>query len=247
MMKKQGFTLAEVLITLTIIGVIATMTLPSLMTNTAEQQYKTGLKKGVNTLTEAAQMHEAIEGFNYANLTDANDVATAGQATAATEDEVAKNSVQSLVGMLRERTKLDIGKTVDQPTHTIGVGTDANPLTEPKAIYFMDGTSLFFDASAQTPAAGATYSATDNLPVGFKIIFDTNGTKGPNQIANCKAASGGGIDVGGSVDDEGNVAAYDLSKCTNKQTRAIRDQFVLQVRGNVVQPVGEAASWALSE
>ena len=45
MMKKHGFTLAEVLITLSIIGVVATMTLPALMTNTAEQQAKTGLKK----------------------------------------------------------------------------------------------------------------------------------------------------------------------------------------------------------
>ena len=44
-MKKRGFTLAEVLITLTIIGVVATMTLPALMTNTAETQAKTGLKK----------------------------------------------------------------------------------------------------------------------------------------------------------------------------------------------------------
>ena len=34
MMKKNGFTLAEVLITLAIIGVVATMTLPALMTNT---------------------------------------------------------------------------------------------------------------------------------------------------------------------------------------------------------------------
>ena len=45
-MKKNGFTLAEVLITLAIIGVVATLTLPALMTNTAEQQAKTALKKG---------------------------------------------------------------------------------------------------------------------------------------------------------------------------------------------------------
>ena len=38
MMKKTGFTLAEVLITLSIIGVVAMMTLPALMTNVQEQQ-----------------------------------------------------------------------------------------------------------------------------------------------------------------------------------------------------------------
>lgn len=45
MMKKNGFTLAEVLITLAIIGVVATLTLPALMTNTQEQQARTALKK----------------------------------------------------------------------------------------------------------------------------------------------------------------------------------------------------------
>ena len=67
-MKKNGFTLAEVLITLAIIGVVATLTLPALMTNTAEQQARTALKKGINTLTEAAQMNQAIDGFDYSNL-----------------------------------------------------------------------------------------------------------------------------------------------------------------------------------
>ena len=52
MMKKNGFTLAEVLITLAIIGVVATMTLPAVMTNTAEQQAKSALKKGINTFTK---------------------------------------------------------------------------------------------------------------------------------------------------------------------------------------------------
>lgn len=65
MMKKNGFTLAEVLITLAIIGVVATLTLPSLMTNTAEQQSITAFKKMMNTLNEAGQMNSALEGFDY--------------------------------------------------------------------------------------------------------------------------------------------------------------------------------------
>ena len=65
MMKKNGFTLAEVLITLAIIGVVATLTLPSLMTNTAEQQSITAFKKIMNTLNEAGQMNAALEGFDY--------------------------------------------------------------------------------------------------------------------------------------------------------------------------------------
>ena len=185
-------------------------------------------------------MHEAIEGFNYSNLTDANDVESAS----APSEGV--NTLQSLVGMMRERAKVDIAKTMSKPEHSIGSG-ESSPLKAPtQTIYFMDGTSFFFDEDAQTPTTGAEYSEKDNLPLGFLIVFDTNGTKGPNQLSNCIPASGGGIDEGGKLED-GEIQSINFDLCNSKQNRAIRDQFMLRVRGNVVQPVGEAASWALSE
>lgn len=49
-MKKFGFTLAEILITLSIIGVIATLTLPGLSVNIHKQQAGTAFMKAVNTL-----------------------------------------------------------------------------------------------------------------------------------------------------------------------------------------------------
>lgn len=42
---KNAFTLAEVLITLGIIGVVAAMTLPTLIANYQKQVYANGLKK----------------------------------------------------------------------------------------------------------------------------------------------------------------------------------------------------------
>ena len=64
-MRKLGFTLAEVLITLGIIGVIATLTMPTLMSNTAEREYSTALKKAVSALTEAIQMNVALENTSF--------------------------------------------------------------------------------------------------------------------------------------------------------------------------------------
>ena len=61
-MKKRGFTLAEVLITLVIIGVIGALTVPSLIQNTQKQEYVTGAKKAYSTLSQAAQMIIAEEG-----------------------------------------------------------------------------------------------------------------------------------------------------------------------------------------
>src|SRR5574344_697202 len=52
-MKKNAFTLAEVLITLGIIGVVAALTLPSLIENYKERQYIIQLKKAYSTIAQA--------------------------------------------------------------------------------------------------------------------------------------------------------------------------------------------------
>ncbi len=52
-MKRFGFTLAEVLITLGVIGIVAAMTLPALVHNYQEQEYVTRLKKSVSALEQA--------------------------------------------------------------------------------------------------------------------------------------------------------------------------------------------------
>lgn len=64
MNKKSGFTLAEVLVTLMIIGVIAAMTIPSLMQGTAQQEYKAALKKAVSMLNQAITMNYALDGVD---------------------------------------------------------------------------------------------------------------------------------------------------------------------------------------
>ena len=61
-MKKYGFTLAEVLITLLIIGVVAALTIPSVISNYQQQEFKTGLKKAVSVLNEAIQTNIAQDG-----------------------------------------------------------------------------------------------------------------------------------------------------------------------------------------
>jgi prepilin-type N-terminal cleavage/methylation domain-containing protein len=54
-MKKNAFTLAEVLITLGIIGVVSALTLPTLVKNHQRQVYTVQLKKVYNELSQAAE------------------------------------------------------------------------------------------------------------------------------------------------------------------------------------------------
>ena len=59
---KKAFTLAEVLITLMIIGIVAALTIPSVISNYQQQEYKTGLKKAVSVLNDAIQTNIASDG-----------------------------------------------------------------------------------------------------------------------------------------------------------------------------------------
>ena len=53
---KQAFTLAEVLITLSIIGVVAALTIPTLIQRTGNEEYVAKLNKAYSTLAQATEM-----------------------------------------------------------------------------------------------------------------------------------------------------------------------------------------------
>ena len=61
-MKKTGFTLAEVLITLGIIGVVAAMTIPILMTAYQKKQTVTRLKRAYSIVQQSIRLSEDENG-----------------------------------------------------------------------------------------------------------------------------------------------------------------------------------------
>ena len=68
---SKAFTLAEVLITLAIIGVVAAISIPSVISNSQQQEFKTGLRKAVSVLNSAITMNMALDGespYDNANL-----------------------------------------------------------------------------------------------------------------------------------------------------------------------------------
>ena len=73
-MKKLGFTLAEVLITLVIIGVIAAMTVPTLMNNTNAQEFRSALKKAISGVNQALTLNYALEGLSAQDYSSATDI-----------------------------------------------------------------------------------------------------------------------------------------------------------------------------
>lgn len=220
-MKKNGFTLAEVLITLAIIGVVATLTLPALMTNTAEQQAKTAFKKGINTLTEAAQMNQAIDGFDYASFSSSE----------------TKEETQSLYGLLDSRTSVDYQKSGSAGDTKKPDAGSIDQSSDNYVVFFRDGSALSYNPAETLRTDGnVTKLMDDGLVYGIKAVYDTNGAKGPNLLSNCEKKADW---------QAGNGEAKETSTATcTKKNRVIKDQFGIRLRGGYAVPNGPAARWA---
>ena len=99
-MKKTigmgGFTLAEVLITLGIIGVVAAMTMPTLINSTQGAQYKTAFKKSLTVLSQAVVMNIALNDY------DLSQVVQGTNATATTD----ASGAQSLWEVFHDRLNI---------------------------------------------------------------------------------------------------------------------------------------------
>ena len=77
MKKRNAFTLAEVLITLGIIGIVAAMTLPAILAKTEKQETVAKLKKVYSVLSQGIKLSEAENGLisewpTGAAITDVN-------------------------------------------------------------------------------------------------------------------------------------------------------------------------------
>jgi len=62
---RRGFTLAEILITLTVIGVVAALTIPTLLQNTNQAELKTAWKRAYANANQAWKMVVAEKPYTY--------------------------------------------------------------------------------------------------------------------------------------------------------------------------------------
>lgn len=126
MTRKLGFTLAEVLITLGIIGVVAAMTIPTLMNSTGQAEFRTGFKKAVSVLNQAVTMNVALDNTDFSGLTSGG-TGTGG-----------------IFNMFT--TRMNVLKTV--VGSTTEMGTDAFNGTNNYILYFNDGMAITFPQAA---------------------------------------------------------------------------------------------------
>lgn len=70
---KKGFTLAEILVSLSVLGVIAAMTLPMIITSTSAQKYRVGAKKAFSIASNTFELAN-LEGLAIADDDNGNKV-----------------------------------------------------------------------------------------------------------------------------------------------------------------------------
>ena len=235
MIRKNAFTLAEVLITLGIIGVVAAMTIPTLISNTNGAQFKTAYKKALSTLNQAVLMNIALEDTDFSTL-EADAVAAGSGATDGSMGDLLSNRLQSATDITNTyfTASTSLADLTYRTTITCtGNGAPNNACTAAdeeieidqaigtaptnttwKVYAFADGTSFAYLKSAENCSELSTTC------IGF---IDVNGTTGPNTPIDCSSDT--------ATDDE-------ITECDASQ---ITDIYPVFFHGQTVEPGNDSA------
>ena len=170
-MKKFGFTLAEVLITLGVIGVVAAITMPTLIQNHQKKVLAEQLKVTFSLISQSIEMSQAnIENPNWVRDLDGRVDISREQAIEEAEQYVTGNLKKLKVyGYIAPNMYLN-----EFPTYKTMNGARSAPThTSGKAYYTMklaNGSFLFYFYDSHSDAS-------TTQPI---IYLDVNGAKGPN-------------------------------------------------------------------
>lgn len=193
---QNAFTLAEVLITLGIIGIVAAMTLPALITKYQEKVLKTQSKKSYALLSNALMSAKANNSYdNLGELFGPDNTPDQIIDVLSKEIQMVKICKAGKGGCWTWRTKASKKKYSNGVTVDGGYNTTASAVLKDGSVIFIDRythngdcksnyTSTKQDEKGYTikDAAGnpVTYDWSDTRCGSIKV--DINGAKGPNQF-----------------------------------------------------------------
>lgn len=203
-MKKEAFTLAEVLITLGIIGVVAALTLPSLIQNYQKQVWVNQLKKNVSVLENGFKKAMADDGVD--KLTDT----TLWQSAA---------EINNYLSLSTEAKRNNFFNSLKKYFNIISVSNESRPIGALNNVNlvnfgvsypmsFADGSQIGFNRvniTAQADIFGNPHGAV------AAVAVDVNGYKKPNQLGRDVFAFGV-TERGEVIPVGGNGAVYAYAK-----------------------------------
>ena len=260
MTKRFGFTLAEVLITLGIIGVVAAMTIPTLIANTNGAKFRSQFKKSISTLNQAGLMAQAQYDFDYAGTSE-----VCGTTAATEHPDTVMSMCAILNGTLTGQTYLGkVSESVKRNNNGSSVGyaivneddgvLKAEGYGDFLAYALADGSIVAFNAGAKgcelpvgkqlnATVLGVAAPGTADAPglkdcIGF---IDVNGATLPNKEVTCSDATNNGSNTA-------DKASLNVDKpCTVKNdAKHMTDVFPIVFHDATVEPASDAAKYILT-
>jgi len=162
--KRAAFTLAEVLITLAIIGVVAAMTIPTLISNYQEKVTVTKLKKMYSVLSQAYRLYRVengVPGHQEKSADGAKAVFDIFKPYLRITNDCGTDGV-SCIGQTTYLTK-DGNRTSEYSSHENYYKVVLN-----------DSSTIWF-------RGGSDENSPEGVEYDFDIMFDVNGAVGPNR------------------------------------------------------------------
>ena len=207
--KNAAFTMAEILLSLTIIGVVAAITLPSLTGNINERTWNTQRKALYARFSQAIMLMPALNGYGTLRETTDSAGSTSIEDTAAeTFVTVALSKVLKInnicdnghlqdCGIPEKMTNL-IGTTIDTPkmlsdlnannisfNYSDGSQSQSISLIDTKAAAFETGNGesiLTFYNPVCRGSLNESMMMNPQLTMCVNFVYDLNGNKGPNTV-----------------------------------------------------------------
>ena len=193
------------LITLGIIGVVAAMTMPTLINQTNGAQYRAAYKKALSAISQGVTLNVALDDISFADTV----AATAG-GSSATAKNGTNTTIGSLIASRMNVVKADgtqsflpnenvsikykhicteteagtgegkIDACSGQSGKSIEITGTVNPSSLDTALFFNDSSMFAYNYADEkcTPS---------NMCYG---IIDVNGAKGPNKVTKCDSTTG---------------------------------------------------------
>ncbi len=235
MNKRFGFTLAEVLITLGIIGVVAAMTIPNLIANTNSARFSSGFKKALASVAQVGEMGQAHYDFDFSMLDGGG---------AQDDNPEQKLTLHALLnGTLSGKTYLAASGST--PTLKAGgnyaVTWKSTAPTVTDYVQLADGSMLAFNKDAKNCTIPVGKTLPDQIGTLYSsncgAFIDVNGVTLPNKEVTCTAAGSG------SGSGTGEAKRLDTSKtaCEVKRDNHLTDVFPIVFHDGTAEPATDAA------
>ena len=186
--RKKGFTLAEVLITIGIIGVVAAMTLPTVINETRDKEYAAARKKALATIGEAVRLitiqgdiryaenaGDFVENYLKKQLQIVKTCSNSNLRDCGIETE--PNKMVSLA-----EKKMTMPTTINDLAPGMSNGLATDPASTSYGFVMSNGYSvnLFYNPSCLSDNKDANHWGQDRVCV--NAIYDMNGLRKPNTV-----------------------------------------------------------------